>query len=141
MPAVSFVAADVGVDSQVASATYISVVQVGEAVSHGQVGYQDGTNKKYYKADSNGAAATNAAASVFFLSAASADGYALVAKTGAKVKAGVVFTKGQLYCVGSTAGAVVPFSDLTTGDYVTIVGVADSTSTIPLNFLATGVQK
>lgn len=141
MPAVSFVAADIGVDSAVAATSVVSVVQVGEAVTQGQVGYQDGTNKKYYKADSNGAAATNAAATVVFITAASTDGFALVLKAGGKLKANAVFTKGQVYCVGSTAGAIVPISDLTTGDYVTIVGVADSTTTIPLMMVATGIQK
>lgn len=41
--------------------------------------------------------------------------------------------------VGQTAGSVVPFADLTTGDYVTRIGTASSSTVLLLSIEATGV--
>lgn len=48
-------------------------------------------------------------------------------------------TVGQIYCLGTTAGTLVPYSDLATGNYVHIVGVGKTgnyLSLLPHNSLA-----
>jgi hypothetical protein len=54
---------------------------------------------------------------------------------------GTTLVVGTTYCVGSTAGAIVPISDLTTGDYVTILGTASTTTQLDLAIKASGVVK
>jgi len=54
---------------------------------------------------------------------------------------GATLTVGQTYCVGTTAGSIVPISDLTTGDYPQILFVATTATVAKLNIIAgTGVK-
>lgn len=53
---------------------------------------------------------------------------------------GAILTKGTVYCVSSTAGGICPWADLGSGDYVTILGVASSTSVLTLRIWASGIQ-
>lgn len=46
---------------------------------------------------------------------------------------------GTPYCVSTNAGGIAPFSDLGQGDYVTLVGMATSTSNVKVQILASGV--
>lgn len=110
--------------------TRISMIQVGEAVTQGQPGYFDSSDRKYYIADANNA--SKYVAKVIFLTPATTDGYAVAATSG-PVNLGATLTVGVIYVVSDTAGSIMPSSDLSSGDYVTILGVATSTSLITLN--------
>lgn len=52
---------------------------------------------------------------------------------------GAILTKGTVYCVSSNAGGICPWSDLGAGDYVSILGVASSTSNLTLRLWASGI--
>lgn len=52
-----------------------------------------------------------------------------------------VLTVGTIYCVSPNAGKICPWADLASGDYVTILGVAESTSALRLDVNATGIAK
>jgi len=127
-------AANVGIGSD----TEFIRVQVGEAVTQGQPGYR-GASNKWFQTDANLSAAAAAAEGIFMTPAAT-DGYAIVA-VGGDVNVGATLAVGETYVVSRTKGKICPVGDLTTGDYVTHLGVAKSTSLMPLNPQASGVPK
>jgi hypothetical protein len=48
-------------------------------------------------------------------------------------------TVGTTYLVSRTAGGIMPDADRTTGDYVTVLGTAATTTQLDLNIKATGI--
>lgn len=127
-------AANVGIGAD----TEFIRVQVGEAVTQGQPGYR-GASNKWFQTDANLSVAAAAAEGIFMTPAAT-DGYAIVA-VGGDVNLGATLTVGETYAVSRTKGKICPIGDLTTGDYVTHLGVAKSTSLLPLNPQPSGVPK
>lgn len=115
-----------------AKTTKTDIVQVGEAVTQGMPLFRDSSNSKWYQCDSNDGIA-KARCGAIALTAASADGFALVAYPAGAVNQslvnlGATLAVGEVYCVSRTKGAIAPYADLTSADYVTILGVARSTS-------------
>lgn len=96
------------------------------------------SGKKYYKAAANASESTAAAVGIAMTPAAT-DGYFILATSGT-VNLGATLVVGTAYCVGATAGQINPVADLTTGDWITLIGIATSTSEIVLTITATGVQ-
>lgn len=135
MADLSVTAADVGVSDSSGS---LIIVQAGEAVTQGQPGYLDSNDSKYYQTDAD-ASATAANAAGVFMTAASADGYAVLARTGVTVDLGATLTVGETYVVSPNKGGIMPVGDLATGDYVTTLGVATTASKLPLDISASGV--
>ena len=125
---------DVGVK---ASGATLQVVQVGEAVTQGQLAYVS-TDGKYYLADADDTLAKAAVKGVF-LSAADADGYAVLMMSGT-LDIGATLTVGETYVVSGTAGGIAPIGDLASGDYVTHIGIATAADELTLNLQASGVQ-
>jgi hypothetical protein len=66
-------------------------------------------------------------------------GYGLVAYDGSIILVGTTAAVGTSYYVGQTAGSFVPHADLTTSDWVTLLGVAESATQILLSINATGI--
>jgi hypothetical protein len=136
MPALSPTPENVGINSASAD---VLIVQAGEAITQGQPVYQSSVDEKYYRCDSN--ASEEAAQCVgIATSPAAADGdYVTICRSGI-INLGATLTQAEAYAVGATAGSVVPTSDLTTGDYITLLGVAISTSELLLDISITGQQ-
>lgn len=105
-------------------------VQVGESVTQGQPGYYNVGDNLYYQADAN-ASATAANAQGVFLSAASTNGWAILA-TGGSINLGATLTVGETYYVSATKGGIAPAADVTTGWYPRILGQASSSSQLEL---------
>ena len=59
---------------------------------------------------------------------------------GGSIALGASVVKGTTYVLSATAGKVAPQADLTTSDYVTLLGVASDTSLIKISGFATGIQ-
>lgn len=114
----------------------VKTVQAGEAISHGQPVYLSGG--KYYLADANASEASAAAVGVSLGSAAT-DGYFALIESGL-YDSGATVTKGTVYVVAAVAGDIVPASDLATGDWITVLGIAVDASNISLAINATGYQ-
>ena len=55
------------------------------------------------------------------------------------INVGAVLTVGVVYVVSTGAGKIAPLADLATGDFLTIIGVATTTSKLTLHSLITGV--
>jgi hypothetical protein len=125
------------------SATKTILVQYGATVTQGQAIYKSSTDSKYYLADSNLIAGS---ASGIAITPGAADGFGLMAVPGAVpgqslVNLGSTLVVGQIYCVGPTAGTIVPYADLVTGDYVTILGVAKTAALLDLMIIVSETVK
>lgn len=102
-------------------------VRFGVAVTQGQVVYRSTADNKHYLADCD--ASATARASGIVISNADADNYGyILTGTNAKINLGATLSKGEVYVVSDTAGNIMPITDLTTGQYITILGIAESTS-------------
>lgn len=127
MAALTITAADVG---------YVSgptkVVQVGEAVAQGEPLRELTSDGKYYLC--NHTTTTDGGASLVALTPASSDGYVVAAAATAVIDIGATVAIGTCYVVGPTDGDINPLGDLATGDFVTVIGHAVSTSDIKLTF-------
>lgn len=53
---------------------------------------------------------------------------------------GAILTKGETYCVGGTAGDIVPRADVTTGDELVILGIASTTSNLKVGVRDTNIS-
>lgn len=119
----------------VTSNTTTQRVQAGEAVTAGQVVYQKTSDSKYYKTDVTTGSEESKAAGVAVTPAGAADDYFLIATAG-DIETGGTMTVNEVYVV-SASGAVSPASDLTSGDYGTIVYIAKSAAIGTLVLTAT----
>lgn len=120
------------------SATRVQLVQAGEAITQGQPVYL-ASDGKYYQTDANDTA-VKAQAKGISITPASTDGYFLMHVDGL-VNLGATLAVGQVYVCSATKGGIAPYADLTTNDYVTILGVATTTALLDLNLVVSGVQK
>lgn len=134
MPILSPSAANV---APVKAGQLLNVVTVGEAVSHGDVGRFNSIDNRYYLADCT--SEENAKAKGFFLSSASAGGVAIWME--GDISLGAIMTIGTSYFLSATPGKICLESDLVTGNFKTTLGIASSTSVLPLKINASGVQK
>ncbi len=128
MANISQTAANVAVG---ASTTPTRLVQFGEAVTQGQPLYQH-TDGKYYQCDANDGVA-KALAAVIALTPGAIDGYGIVALPSSTpgrslVNLGATLAVGTAYAVSATKGAIAPLSDIGSGEFVTVLGVATTTA-------------
>jgi hypothetical protein len=119
------------------ASTQLRVVQYGGTVSVGQPVAQ--SSSKYVAADAN-ASSELAAAEGIAMTPGVADGYGVVAFSGAIILVGTTMTVGETYLVSDTAGGIMPNADRSTGDWVTRLGTAATTTQLNLSVQATGVQ-
>lgn len=111
----------------------------GEAITQGQPVYRLSSDQKYYRCDSD--AEASAIAAGIAMTPAATDGNFVLAENSSIVDLGATLTVGETYCVSTNVGAVAPIGDLTTGDYITILGVATVADTLPLNIYVSGAAK
>jgi len=108
----------------------------GETITAGQVVYLNSTTGKLMKAD-----ADTAAESV--CKGIALNGGALNQpikyQYGGEITIGATVAVGTVYVVSATAGGIAPLADLTSGDYVSILGVASTAARIKLNIFNSGI--
>ena len=114
--------------------------QFGEAVTPGQVVYRSTADNKYYLADCDAAATANIAGIAITYAGADSYGYVFTAN-GRDIDLGTTMTSGEIYVVSDTSGSIMPYADLTTGQYLTILGFAKSASLLTLDINNTGLTK
>lgn len=110
----------------------------GESLTQGQPAYE--ASGKWFRCDANDTA-VKANCRVIVLTPAALDEQVVLARAGSEVNLGATLAVGTVYAVSANVGAIAPVADLTTGDYVTILGVAKSTSVLAFDPLVSGVQK
>lgn len=116
----------------------VQTVLLGETVTQGQPLYLKAADSKYWKADADTLA--EAAAAGIALTPGVADDYAIMLTAGT-INMGGTLAVGQVYVVSVNAGGVAPYSDLGSGDYVTILGVATTTAVLNVDLNVTGIAK
>lgn len=107
----------------------------GETVTAGQAAAINGSGQ-YVKADNNASAPLNSCVGVFLNGAAI--NQPVDVQTAGDITIGATLVKGSAYYVGDTAGGICPFADLASGEGVSLVGVARSTSELSLHVANTG---
>lgn len=112
----------------------------GETISAGQPLYQAAASGKYLKADANSATAEVRAPKCIALHAASLD-QPIQCQNKGLITIGATVTVGQAYVLSATAGGVAPISDLTAGDYPSLLGFATTAAVVDLNIVSAGVAK
>ena len=137
MADVSVTAADVapGTGAQLLSAT------AGATLTAGQTIYLDSTDSSRAKlADANDGAAKAEVAGLTVNGAASGQPVKYQ-KTGNITPGSTSLTVGQTYINSTNAGGIAPISDLASGSYVSILGVATSVSNLKLGILNSGTTR
>jgi hypothetical protein len=108
--------------------TMIFSSKCGEAITIGQVVYKKAADNKLWKAIST-TAATAAAVGIAISSSVAADQDVSYQKGGTiTLGAGASITAGAVYVVTDTAGGISLEVDRGTGDYMTILGVANASN-------------
>ena len=134
MAALSITAANVGVADAAAD---VRIVQVGEAVTQGDP--LRVSSNKYYQCNNSAAADANVSA-VALTPGAGDEDYVVALFSGTYI-VGATVTVGETYVIGDADGEINPIGDLGSGDYVSILGVADTTTTLVFSPKASGTVK
>lgn len=102
------------------------VGKAGANIAAGNQLYLNTTTMKY------GLAAAGADATSIYAGVALSDGVdgrdMLIAPPGAVINWGATLTAGTIYVLSATAGAVAPWADLTTGQYVVVAAIGAGTA-------------
>lgn len=114
----------------------LQTVTYGETIDQGESVYLSAN--KYYKADADASEAAAAAVAIA-ITPGVADGVGVIATRGS-INVGATLTQGEIYVVSGNAGGIAPEGDLASGDYVTIIGIARSSSELYINIIASGAQ-
>lgn len=105
----------------------------GETITAGKLVYRDATTNQYFMSDSNAASASARAVRGVALNGASAGQPLQIARPGAEITMNAVLTAGLVYYLSDTPGGICPLADVGTGEYVTPIGVAKSTTVLAFN--------
>lgn len=120
------------------SDTVYILVTYGATISAGQCVYLDAADNKYKLCDNNLSLAAATIKGVAITPGVDA-GYGLVATGGSIILVGTTAAVGETYFAGATAGEIIPDADLATGNYISRVGTASSTTQLKLAIEATGI--
>jgi glucose dehydrogenase len=112
-------------------------VTYGATIGFGKVVYLDAADNKYKLAANNSTAAIATAIGIAVTPGVDTGG-GVIQTTGSAVFTGTTFVVGMTYYLG-TAGGCIPEADLATGNYVTRIGTASSSTIIKLSIEATGI--
>lgn len=129
MAALSQTAANVALAAN--SNAVLRKVKYGEAITQGNPIYQKAADSLYYQCDANTQAEAASLGIALTPGASGDDG--VMAVPGSTVDLGATLTVGETYVVGATAGSIHPIGDIASGWFVTILGTATATDSIPLN--------
>jgi hypothetical protein len=120
--------------------TIVENVLYGATISAGQPLYLDSTDNEHKLADANASTTTAMARGIAVTPGVDA-GYGFIARSGSIILVGTTMVVGEQYYVGPTAGQIIASSELTTGDRVTLLGVAASATQLDLNVKVTGITR
>lgn len=108
----------------------------GIAVTAGKVVYYSSPTKQWLLADNDLANAKSPGGICLHAAAA---GQPLDVQTMGDITIGATLTPGTAYYLSATAGGICPVADLTTGDNVSQLGLAKSTTVLALDIQVTNV--
>jgi len=109
----------------------------GATITAGQVVYLDPTSGKYKLAQGDDATTDLV---VGIASHGASDGQPLQVLTGGVVDLGVTLTVGEIYVLSSgTAGGIAPKGDLSAGNYVSVIGIAQTADNLLIGIINSSV--
>ena len=111
----------------------------GATITAGQALYKDLTDSSKLKLADQDAAATAIAAGISLHGAASGQPLDYI-KSGTLNLVGAV-TIGRIYTVSSTAGGIASSTDVTSGKFVTTLGIGTATSALAVKIHSSGVAR
>lgn len=122
------------------TATTVDVVfgVAGQAITAGMPVYLNSTDGFYYKAQADTAAEATVVGVA--MNDALAAGQPVKVSRG-KITIGATVEVGQVYCLGTTAGEIVPFEDLVDTNRLTIIGWGDTASVLMVQPMTTGILR
>tara|TARA_R100000951_G_scaffold113555_1_gene115805 strand:- start:731 stop:1156 length:426 start_codon:yes stop_codon:yes gene_type:complete len=124
-------------DFRIGADSKLSVGTTGEAIDAFELVYLNGVDGKFYLADNTTAAkATLVGVAATSASTDSQFGYIPFSAKSYVGSASALWTAGKTYIVGDTAGTMMDAGDAASGDVVTVVGVAATTTS--LQFVGSG---
>jgi hypothetical protein len=129
--------------SVLASASAVKTTGVaGATITAGQVLYKDGADSNKMKlADANGAAALRVVEGIALHGASAGQPITYVTRDPG-LTVGATLVVGTSYMLASdTPGGIAPDADAAAGDYVTVLGVAKSTTQLNFQITASGAVK
>lgn len=100
--------------------------------------YLDSTDSKHKSTDAN-LSAVAAAAKGITMTPGVDGGYGLIAIKGSIILVGTTMAVGTTYYCGPTAGEIIPEDELGTGDNITRLGTAATTTQLDLDIKVTGI--
>lgn len=103
-------------------------VTAGGTVTRGMPVYKDTSDNNEYKACDANAQASSICDGIALNDAA--DGQPLTVCEEGNITYNAVLTKGEIYCVSENAGGICPEADVGSGEYMTVLGVATSTTVL-----------
>lgn len=112
-------------------------IPAGVTITPGQVVYENSADG-FEAALADASAAATARCAGIALTGGYDNGTMIVQYSG--TVDGMGATEGVVYVVSATAGGIAPVADLTTGDYVTILGVGNSNGGIDMSLFVSGSQ-
>ena len=118
------------------STTQLTKVVAGETVAPGEPAYRLAADGEYYQAGASTAALAEAAG--VFINYAD-DGDVAYIAIGGTIDLGATLAVGAVYVVSNTTGNIMPSSDLSTGEFSTVLGIATTTALLDLSIKASGV--
>lgn len=110
----------------------------GGTLTAGMSLYKDASDSNKWKAADANASASAAAARGIATHGASS-GQPIRVQTGGGIDLGATLAVGRIYVVSATAGGIAPSSDLTTGWYTCILGIATTASNLEMKVQSGGV--
>lgn len=112
----------------------------GAAITAGQAVYIDTINDNVAKLAQADGTALEATVKGIALNSAATGQPVLVAISG-DLTIGATVGVATVYVVSATAGGICPVADLTTSDYLSIIGVGTTTAKLKISILNSGVEK
>lgn len=109
----------------------------GAAITAGQAVYHDTTTDTWKLADSNSATVAARTPGGISLNGASS-GQPMVILTGGPVTIGATMTASLAYYLSDTPGGICPVADVGAGEYTTVIGLAQSTTVLLVDFVSSG---
>jgi hypothetical protein len=116
-----------------------SIVSGTSTLTAGMAVYRDTSDSNQYKACDANASGTASCDGLMLNSAD--DGQPSKVITDGTLTVGAGVTVGEVYCVSPNPGRICPHSDLASGEYVTVIGVGLTATTIKVDIINSGVAK
>lgn len=111
----------------------------GDTITAGMPVYEDLADSNHFKpADADASEAASKAAGIAL--GGGSDGQEIIVQFSGEIDPGATATEGVVYVVSATAGGIAPVADLTTGDYVCILGIGNSNGNIDMDIQFNGAQ-